>query len=283
MSKNFVQNALLRQSLLTAYRGYARAQFWRSGPRIFVNSIPKAGTHLLTAELEKFPQLQNSRLHIEAHRVNVASDGRRAEKFLIDAGRVASQIETVRPGQFFTAHLMWSGALEETLHEKNVKTIVMLRDPRAILVSRLHYIKGLKRHFLHDFFTNGLASDKERYRVLMEGRDGDPYIRSFVDTVDGFLPWLQSASVLCVRFEDLVGERGGGTVEAKRETFRRICDHTGLPTEHVEEYAATAAKTTPTLRDGRADSWRGKLPDDILEMATERLTPSLALMGYPLS
>ena len=51
MSKNFVQNALLRQSLLTAYRGYARAQFWRSGPRIFVNSIPKAGTHLLTAEL----------------------------------------------------------------------------------------------------------------------------------------------------------------------------------------------------------------------------------------
>ena len=73
MSKNFVQNALLRKSLLTAYRGYARAQIWRSGPRIFVNSIPKAGTHLLTAELEKFPQLQNSRLHIQAHKVNAAT------------------------------------------------------------------------------------------------------------------------------------------------------------------------------------------------------------------
>ncbi|HEV2746395.1 MAG TPA: sulfotransferase domain-containing protein [Allosphingosinicella sp.] len=281
MSKNFVQNAVLRQALLSAYRGYARAQLWRSGTRILVNSIPKAGTHLLTAELEKLPHLQNSRLHIQAHLVNAASGGHRTEAFALDTKRVAKLIGTVRRGQFFSAHLMFTDELDALLRAKGVRTIFMLRDPRAILVSRFHYIMGLKRHHLHDFLSREARSDEERYRLLVEGHAGEPYMRPMADMMRGFLPWLDSPATLSVRFEDLVGERGGGSMEAKLTALRRICDHIGLAPAGLEQQAATAAKATPTLRTGQANAWREALPPAALEAVERQCGELIRAMGYP--
>lgn len=282
MSKHFVQNALLRRTLISGYRAYARSQIWRTGPRIFINSIPKAGTHLLTAELDKFREIRNSRLHIETREVNAAAvGGGRVEEIRIDAALFADRARTVRRGQFFSGHLFWDETLAAFLRDANIRTVFVKRDPRDILVSQLHYIVGLRRHYLHRLI-GGLRNDEERLRMLVLGRVGEPFIRPLREQLARFIPWTSAEFVLDVRFEDLVGERGGGSMERKRETLLRICHHCGLPTDRIEEFSRAAAKATPTLRAGRANAWQAGLPDSIVRLVTEHCAEEIARLGYPI-
>jgi hypothetical protein len=281
MSKHFVQNAALRAALLGGYRAYARAQLWRSGPRIFVNSIPKAGTHLLTAELDKFRSLQNSRLHLENRRLRLPGTRTPEAHARLDFAEVERQIGTVRRGQYFTAHLFWSEELERLLAGQSVRTIFMARDPRDILVSRLHYALGLKRHWLNAHLTEKFTSDEARYHFLLDGHSGDPFVLPVEQQLAGHIPWTRSPTTLTVKFEELVGERGGGSTEAKLEALRRIADHCGLPADELDRFAASAAKATPTLRRGKTDAWRSELPKPIAERVNREWAPILAAFGYP--
>jgi hypothetical protein len=281
MSKNFVQNALARQLLIAGYRSFARAQLWRSGPRIFVNSIPKAGTHLLTAELDKFTELQNSRLHIETRLVNAAApDHARVEEVAIDADKADRFLGQVRKGQFFSAHLFWDDALAARLRARDIRTIFMQRDPRDILVSRLKYVLGLERHYLHQHLAKELGSDEERLRVLILGRKADPFIRPMREMLESFAPWTSADFVLTVKFEDLVGERGGGTTEAKYRALERICTHCGLSTDRLAEFARTPPKATPTLREGRSNTWRKHLSPEIVALFEAECGAATAALGY---
>ena len=280
ISGNFVQSKALRAAALTGYRAWARAQFWRTGPRVFVNSIPKAGTHLLTAELARFPGVQNSRLHLEIRKLKVP-DQRTAEGYpVIDMGKVADAASTVRNGQFFTAHLYWTQALQKYLDRAGIAQIFMVRDPRDILLSRLHYIVGLRRHWLHEFLTTQLSGTEDRLRLLIRGHDEGPFVLPLRGVLESFLPWTRQPSVLTVRFEDLVGSRGGGSAKAKHDALHAIATHCGLDTAHLEALAQTATGSTPTLRKGKIGGWRDELPPAICDELMDECGDLLAAFGY---
>lgn len=280
MSQNFVQNGTLRSTLMNGYRLYARAQFWRKGPRVLINSIPKAGTHLLTSELDRFNELRNSRLHLEI--TKLLKHGQRGAETLptLDLRKVERSVRTIRAGQYFSAHLYWNTALAELMANHGVKIIFMSRDPRDILMSRLHYIKGLKRHWLHNFITNHLSDDIARLRALILGHADEPMILSQRTTLDGFAKWAQSPLVLAVKFEDLVGERGGGSAQAKLDTLYRIASHVGLRTDRLEELAHSATGPTPTLRKGKIGSWRTEMPEEIVALYSQRCGDLVSSLGY---
>lgn len=276
MSQNFVQNSQLRTMMLGAYRLYARSQFWRSGPRIFINSIPKAGTHLLTAELEKFPEVQNSRLHLELDRIGTyAANG----DYHLDIGKAAAHVRQIRAGQYFSAHMFWTPEMEKLLADAGICSLFMTRDPRDILVSRFHYVMGLRRHHLHDYLT-GLDNDDARWRALVLGHEGAPFIRPMRDMLNSFLPWKEKSASLTLRFEDLVGERGGGTVAAKQQALEAMCDHSGLSRDLVARNAATGTAGTATLRKGQANAWRDNLPPAVIAMVHDHCGAEIARMGY---
>jgi len=280
MSKHFVQNASLRATMLAGYRVWARLQFWRTGPRIFVNSLPKAGTHLLTAELARFAGLRNSGLHLEASRLGVAGATTADGYPVIDPRKVASAIRTVRGGQFFSAHLYWSQELEEAIFESGAATLFMIRDPRDILLSRMHYILGLRRHRLHDFLGRRFATDDDRLRVLVVGNAADPYIRPMRADLASFARWIGRPGVLTVRFEELVGQRGGGSESAKHAALAAIANHCGLDPSGLADQAASSAGATPTLRKGKIGGWRSELPSEIVELVDRECGDLLETMGY---
>lgn len=280
MSKHFVQNATLRKVLLGGYRVYARSHFWRSGPRVLVNSIPKAGTHLLTAELERLDNLGNSRLHIETDKFTFSHRKNALGFPAVDLRKLQRAVETVRKGQFFSAHMYWSEGFEELMASNDVHQIFIARDPRDILLSRMHYAMGLKRHRLHAFLTERLSSDEERLRVLVDGRDADPFIRPFRATLDGFLPWMSRDAVLAVRFEDLVGERGGGSAQAKREALHRIARFCGLDVQRVDDLANRGTAPTPTMRKGKIGTWKDEMPSDIVKLVEDKLGDAISAFGY---
>ncbi|MEZ5841293.1 MAG: sulfotransferase domain-containing protein [Hyphomicrobiales bacterium] len=276
MSKNFVQNETVRALALTALRFQARSRFWASGPRIFINSIPKAGTHLVTAELRKFDNLRNSYLHIARDRVvRGAGNGER-----IDVEAFQRFSAMVRPGQYFTAHLEHDGDLAHALRVNGIRSLFVVRDPRDVLVSRYHYVMGLKRHRLHDLFTRRLQNDDDRWRLLIDGFEGPPPMTPLAEMLAAFRGWMSAEGVLTVRFEDLVGARGGGDDARRAATFRRIAEHCGLPTGHIEAIAGAATAATPTLRKGRTGGWRTDLPAPFQRLVAERCAGELAAYGY---
>ncbi len=262
MSKHFVQSSTLRSAVLAGYQAYARAQFWRTGPRIFVNSIPKAGTHLLTAELERFPELQNSRLHLEIARIKVPGQRTPEGHPVIDHAKVARAVSQVRKGQFFSAHVFWTQELEDLVTANGSKMVFMVRDPRDVLLSRLHYVLRLRRHWLHSYLTTQFDNAADRLRVLING-NAEPLVLSLRTTLEGYRPWLQRPNVLTVRFEDLVGARGGGSAEAKLAALEAIAGHCGLAPAHLQELAASSSGATATLRKGRIGGWREEMPAEI--------------------
>lgn len=281
MSKHFIQSAALRGLALAGLRAVARSQVWRTGPKIFVNSIPKAGTHLVTAELKTFPQLQNSWLHIETRQVNRLSVNQsRVSTVDIDKIKFQKLCNAVRSGQFFTAHLFYDPIICNDLQKRMVKTLFVTRDPRDVLISNLHYITKLKRHFLHKFFTETLRSDDDRLDTLVRGTPGPPFVRSLRDTLAAYVPWIGADGVLTIRFEDLVGSRGGGDDEARKQTLIRIASHCGLNPTGIAPTTGPVQQSTPTLRLGRAYGWHQFLPKHHSDLILNQCGALIAQMGY---
>ncbi len=280
MSSNFVQSTVLRSIALRAVRTAARAQFWRTGPRVFVNSIPKAGTHLLTSELDRITPLQNCRLHLNAAQLgtNDAADGGAPS---INKESLSHQIGTVRGSQYFTGHLPWSVELQSVLSSADISSIFILRDPRDILVSRYHYVTALRRHHLHDFLTSVSDKPVDVYRKLVLGHEGAPFIRPMRHMLRQYLPWQAASGVLTVRFEDLVGARGGGNDAIKQLWLEKIAGHIGVALNNRQFEPSAPPKKTPTLRKGKAGAWSDELPSEIASLIDEECGPEMMAIGYP--
>jgi sulfotransferase 6B1 len=265
----FFQNAALRIVLKAGYRAYARACVFSRLPRVFINSIPKSGTHLLTAALDVTPGIQNSGIHILTWQVNQGARGPGDnESFRFDQSSFSRVLERVNRGQYLSAHLRWEQEILRCLRSLDYRIIFVIRDPRDVVVSELHYIKGLRRHYLHPFLVNAFQSDDERLSALLNGVDGRAEWASYriaaaAERYRRFYGWLVSSSVYALRFEELVGLRGGGAREAQLDTLRSLYQHIGLTIndERVSQVAGRlASKGSFTLRKGVIGGWRSLSP-----------------------
>jgi hypothetical protein len=54
---------LKRRAVVPTYRAFARTNVFFPGPRVFANSIPKAGTHLVASLLARLPRMMFSGIH----------------------------------------------------------------------------------------------------------------------------------------------------------------------------------------------------------------------------
>jgi len=274
---NFVQSAVLRSTLLMAYRAYARAQFWRAGPRVFINSIPKAGTHLVTSQLNDVPQLQNSRLWIRRRLVNAAAmQDERIVEFQFDRAAFQKHLDTVRYGQFFTGHLQFSPELLNLLQDNAISTLFVKRHPLDIVVSMFHYLKGLRRHPIHAVFM-GLKDDEARIDLLIRG-DESLQMVSMASRLRAFQGWQESSNVLTVRFEDLVGSRGGGDDTVRERTKLEILDFLGLPTKGIS--SGEVSTRSATFRKGKINAWSELLTPDRLVRLTDDDHNAIREFGY---
>lgn len=116
------------------------------------------------------------------------------------------------------------------LIDRNYKVIAMHRDPRDALVSHLFYMrtyagKGNKR----DFFTVGDNFDSlsfdDQLTALILGSNGT---QSYVDYYQARTGWALNSWSLPVKFEDLVGQEGGGDDRLKRQAIIDIANYLGI-------------------------------------------------------
>ena len=263
--------------------------------KAFINSLPKSGTHLTAKCLKLMGYAELD--HLGSAQVispSTLSKLRRLAWYPFNQGYllgidtpvevskriVHNRLKKGRPHTFFTAHVGYSTALLDAVRKHDIKPIVVYRDPRAVLVSFVHYVTKLKEHVLHSEFKD--LSEELKFQYVLKGhRFTKAYLeplRTRCLALDG---WLSSDHVLKIRFEDLVGAKGGGTVESQEETIANLCRWLEIPDSKAEGVADTLfGPGRHTFRKGQIDSWRNEMSDENIKLVEERLGDVLKRWGY---
>ncbi len=263
--------------------------------KAFINSLPKSGTHLTAKclKLMGYSELD----HLGSAQVispSMLSKVRRLAWYPFSQGYllgidtpvevskrvVRNRLKRGRPETFFTAHVGYSTALLDAILAHDIAPIIVFRDPRAVLVSFVHYVTKLKEHVLHSEFKG--LSEENKFQYVLDGyRFKKAYLeplRTRCLALDG---WLASDQVLKIRFEDLVGAKGGGTVEAQEETIQNLCSWLDIPTDKSSTVADELfGPGRHTFRKGQIDSWRNELSEENIRKVEEKLGDVLNRWGY---
>ena len=235
------------------------------GPKVLSNSIPKSGTHLLEVFLESLPTLRNA-----GHRTYVE-----------DGGGVSEKLKRMRAGAFYNAHLPARTEYKEILRGIGAKCLLMVRDPRAVAVSRMYYVTEIDYlHPAHSYFC-GERDRKRRIEMAVTGIPGVmPSLKSVYDLFSG---WLEEENTLVVRFEELRGAPGGGDEEAQRKVVMKIVDHLGLYEREIDwDYLLSILNSgkSSTFRKGSVSSWRSDFNENLNRMMVSELGGVAERYGY---
>jgi hypothetical protein len=259
-------------------------------PRVLVNSVPKAGTHLVNSILDLLPEIRTSGVHL-----NTLSAGRygktNPEAAELDWHIVRSLLGRIKPGQYATSHLWGHPTLFAILEELDFRSIFIVRDPRDIIVSDVEYISRLHRHPQYKRFRHDYADRDARIRALISGYPAgrwDLPQLPFVHRLRGFQPWLDPRNgAYCCRYEDLVGDSGGGSASVQRLRLAEIAQHVNRPLDESALYQISRAawsSHSPTFRKGGTGDWRKILVGSTLEYFYEQVDADvMAAYGYPLN
>lgn len=260
----------------------------QSPRRVLINSLPKSGTHLLSKAVEmcgfqehfnpaelndpdritplflnyreardamlKQPQARQAAANIPIGTLTPAN---------VDPQTLEDWLQGMPKGRYLLGHMGWTSALAPILAEHQVKLVFIIRDPRAVLTSLLSFIldtKGMpKPHFLEADFKE--LTPSQRLDLLLEGGEAPlagVSITPFRDFFRNMLDWQHEESCLLVRFEDLVGEQGGGTKHSQEASMRRIAEHLGKDFDDVlaTQFQQVYNTNSRTFRKGSIDSWK---------------------------
>lgn len=283
-------------------------------PRIFINSLPKSGTHLLAKTVELFGYREHfagdalqddparvTPLFINYREVKDALARDQKQPAATAAGAVAvgtltpvyvdpstfgAWLDALMPGRYLLGHVMYSSALRPLLADLGYRHLFILRDPRAVVVSLLDFIletRGMPRpHFLQADFR--AMAPQARLDFILQGGTAaraEVTTQGFAAVYRALLDWQADPDCLVVRFEDLVGAQGGGSAERQQTTITRIATHLGHDMAEVSaRMSAIFDPTSRTFRTGQIDSWQSELDAASLAYLNAYCAPLCQAAGY---
>jgi hypothetical protein len=178
----------------------------------------------------------------------------------------------------------WHPQLEFTLHEYDFHHLLLLRDPRDLVVSFVHFVQKDPRHEYHEFFK-GLADEQERLIATITGfaagsRSARP---SIADVYRGFLAWQGRADVLTVRYESLIGAQGGSSEQSRISEVDRIAEFVNRrlsEAERAKVLGGMYSSKSMTFRAGRRGDWRASFTQRAIAAFKEAAPDLLGEAGY---
>ena len=259
---------------------------------LFVDSIPKAGTHLLSKALDALPGIVHCGMHLERRTIAGFVDpgvpfpleGRED----IDADRDFTWIQrflaSISPGTYLTTHFAYHERIHEVLDRLGFKIMVLIRDPRDIVLSWSDFMTTAEQHLLFPYFSQKDASYRIMSGIVGEcgEKTGTRRQPGISELIHWHMAWIKAAGAQLVRFEDLVGEQGSGSRSRQLAALRSIS--TFLDMRHREDTLAAVADSlygdTTTFNKGKIGRWRTEFSEEHKAAFKEVAGRSLLDLGY---
>ncbi|VEP12700.1 Sulfotransferase domain protein [Hyella patelloides LEGE 07179] len=190
---------------------------------ILCNSYPKSGTHLLYQILYSIPEFK-FKMWDDIVSVQALCG------IMNTASHIRWKIGSAPNHSIIRSHLMYCDRVLDVLKEFNYKTLFIYRDLRDVAVSHARWVTKEKRIFLHDIYLEQDNFDEQ----LMTSIKGLPLGTPFGSNVSQpdigtdfsrWRGWIDYSKTLAIKFEDLVGERGGGSEEKRLRSVAQILDY----------------------------------------------------------
>ncbi|MCJ7602652.1 MAG: sulfotransferase domain-containing protein [Desulfobulbaceae bacterium] len=260
----------VRKKILVTIHGLAPSQLLGRfiGPKVLLNSIPKAGTHLLERALEQLPLIRNA-----GRRTLIAPDH-------IDQ-KTLRKISSTRKGQFLNAHLPAYQPLLEIINELDIKVLFMIRDPRDVVLSRLKYITNIDRTHKKFEHLKRIENDDELIKGSICGIPG--ILAPVYEIYERFAPWLSHKNVLVCRFEELIGEKGGGQKVDQEKILNDLIDFLGLTVKNHQIQGIAESIFSPkssTFNKGAIGGWKNVFSEEHRQLFMKSGKGIMDLYGY---
>ena len=168
--------------------------------------------------------------------------------------------------------------------KENNKKILLVRDIRDVFVSL----------YFHFESVNGVPSSNPNYPQLSKDEKikflivtDEPYfgMKFYTDQV---LKWSRHPETLVItlviKFEDLVGLYGRGSIEAQTQTIQTICNYLNIQrSEYQILYISYRLfGNTSTFRKGQIGDWKNHLNQEHLELIAKYYSDWMKELGYAL-
>lgn len=273
------RSRVLRPLGIAAYRTVDRLTPAPPGPRVVANSMPKSGTHLLTELLEQIDGMRFSG-QLAMYTPAIETGDRHRMRHL------ERRTRRLRTSHYLMGHIANDEHAEAALASHDVKLVTILRDPRAVVLSGMNYLYNATWMPHRQELLALLPDERAVLEFLVRGH-GEPgeefYTPEIGHHYNAYASWVGSGIGTTVRFEDLVGARGGGLHAVQLETVQRILTYLGYPAD--EDAAAGIARgafssDSITFHGGRVDAWRDRLPRDLADEIAERCGADMTRLGY---
>jgi hypothetical protein len=243
-----------------------------------VNSLPKAGTHLVQKAVALFPGIRWEGLHIgRSHRNRFGGpEGLEAKEArvpigvdwpqLVQRSVVREALGRLKAGQFATAHLPYSAEMSGLLAELRIRSVLIVRDPRDVVVSHANHVPRSPHHFLYEHYTS--LSPADQILASIEGvelaENGGPRMLNICERYRSVLGWMREPNNCTTQFEKLVGPQAGGSQADQMEELEKITRHLGIRYDPGEltGIAQNVYGGTSTFRKGlkgQIGDWRRHL------------------------
>lgn len=266
---DFMQRArLLRRTLRRSIKSIQYGKALNHSPVLFANSFPKSGTHLLTQVLAGYRQIGPAVLSglpaIVMFRGDTGSQR--------STGEIMADLQRLLPGDIAYGHIHAFQEAIDFFTKNGVAGYFILRDPRDVAVSHVHYLTSMAAdHIHHRYFSEqlldfdarlmtsiqGVSAEQLRQAINTEGQNELLPLPDIRSRFAPFLNWLLYPQVLTLRYEDFLSDR--------METISRVFDHAiergfqpkfsklksiEILSENIDP------SRSPTFRSGKSGSWQ---------------------------
>lgn len=271
------RSSALRPAAIAAYRAADRMMPAPPGPRVVANSMPKSGTHMLATLLDQIPGMRfNGRIVLFHHGHLHAPQPQLRE--------LDRRVRSLRRSHYLGSHLICTPEVTSRVSASGVKLVTIVRDPRAVVVSAAHYVLNAPQLSRRDQALALFPDEQALLRATVFGH-GEPgedfYAPEIGSRFSAYADWADSPVGLTVRFEDLVGARGGGQRDRQVDEVQRILDFLEVDGVRADTLAdGLFSEKAITFRTGTIDSWRNDLSRDLLAEIESRCGDSMDRLGY---
>jgi len=261
-----------------------------SSPVFFANSFPKSGTHLLTQVMHGFTHIGPA---VDSGMPAVVTfDGFTGRQRSL--AEILADLDRFLPGDIGYGHVHATPETVERLCRPDVAAYLILRDPRDVVVSHVHYVAEMApNHIHHRYYHSVLRTFDERLSASIAGvseqelakaGDGKPVYEPLPDIRKRFAPflgWLEHPEVLVLRYEDFLTNRRLALEQvldhAVRRGFKPVVDRQAA-LQALE--ASIDPARSPTFRSGKAGGWRTSFTPEHEALFAAIAGDLLPVLGY---